>query len=179
MVNTLINTRRGSHAATIDDGEPRFCNVCPSRNYSRQDRSNSGKPAMSAPATSQIVEDNVVVEIHENLRSKQRFSIDFPLEYKVFKNYRVTGTGIGNTVNMSSGGVAFTSGDKLKVGAHIELSLIWPVLLNDFCPMKLLLEGRVVRSDQSLSAIRMERHEFRTRGRSVTHPEPVVTRDAS
>jgi PilZ domain len=160
----LRNTRRGNHAAKID-GELRFCNVCPLRHYSGPDCSNSAKPAMSAPETSQIVEDNVVIEIPVNRRSKQRFSIDFPLEYKVLKNCRVTGTGIGNTVNMSSGGVAFASNDTFKVGTHVELSVSWPVLLNGFCPIKLLLEGRIVRSDQSLSAIRMDRHEFRTQGR--------------
>ena len=34
-------------------------------------------------------------------------------------------------------------------------------LLNGDCPMKLVVEGRVVRSDGQSTAIRMERHEFR------------------
>lgn len=174
MVNTLRNTRHGNHAAKID-GELRFCNVCPLRHYSRPDCSNSAKPVLSAPEASQIIEDDVVTKISGDRRSKQRFPIDFPVEYKVLKNSLLTGTGTGRTVDMSSHGVAFTSGDTFKVGAHLELNVIWPVLINNFCPMKLCLEGRIVRSDQSLSAIRMDKHEFRTQGRLVTHPQPVVT----
>jgi hypothetical protein len=43
----------------------------------------------------------------------------------------------------------------------------WPVLLNQSCPLKLVASGRVVRSDQNCTAIRMDRYEFRTQGTRV------------
>ena len=72
---------------------------------------------------------------------------------------------------MSSGGVAFTTNEIFKIGAQIELAVNWPVLLNGDCPMKVLIEGRVVRSDDQLTVIRVARHEFRTQKRSEVQPE--------
>jgi len=79
---------------------------------------------------------------------------------------------------MSSGGILFTATETVKVGAHVELSVSWPVLLNGDCPMKLVIEGRVVRSDGSSTAIRVERHEYRTQRRSLAQPQPALARAA-
>ena len=122
-----------------------------------------------------LIKDEVVNEISGNRRTKQRFAIDRLMTYKVVKNYLVTGTGTGTTVDMSSGGISFSSKDTFRIGTHIELSVSWPVLLNGDCPMKLVIEGRVVRSADSLTAIRMDRHEFRTQGRSQIQAEPALT----
>ena len=40
----------------------------------------------------------------------------------------------------------------------------WPVLLNDSCPMKLMIYGCVVRSNEKGAAVAIERYEFRTQG---------------
>jgi hypothetical protein len=130
---------------------------------------------MSPLNKDQVIKDEVVSEISGNRRSKQRFAIDLPLTYKIVKNYLVTGTGTGTTVDMSSGGLAFTADKTFKIGACIELSVSWPVLLNGDCPMKLVVEGRVVRSDGHSTAIRTEHYEFRTQRRSVAQPQPVLT----
>ena len=116
------------------------------------------------------IKDQVINEISGNRRTKQRFVIDRPMTYKLVKNDLVTGTGTGETVDMSSGGIAFTASETFRVGSHIELSVSWPVLLNGDCAMKLVVEGRVVRSTNQLTAIRMDRHEFRTQGRSQMQP---------
>jgi hypothetical protein len=42
----------------------------------------------------------------------------------------------------------------------------WPVLLNDSCPMKLMIYGCVVRSNDRGAAVAIERYEFRTQGRN-------------
>ena len=78
------------------------------------------------------------------------------------------------TIDMSSGGIAFTTNEIFRVGTHLELSVSWPVLLNGDCPMKLVIEGRVLRSAGQLTAIQMERHEFRTQGRSEAQPQPAL-----
>ena len=122
-------------------------------------------------ANKDAIQEEVLTEISGNRRAKQRFGLALQLKYKIMKNYLVTATGTGSTVNMSSGGVAFTANEIFKIGAQLELAVSWPVLLNGDCPMKVLIEGRVVRSDDQLTVIRVSRHEFRTQKRSELQPE--------
>jgi len=65
----------------------------------------------------------------------------------------------------------------LTSGMPVELSMTWPVLLNDSCPMKLMIYGCVVRSNERWAAVAIERYEFRTQGRGAHHtpmiPVPV------
>jgi PilZ domain len=126
-----------------------------------------------------VIQEKAVTDFAGDRRSKKRFGLDLPLKYKIVKNYLVTGGGTGTTVDMSSGGIAFTTTETFRIGAHIELSVNWPVLLNGDCAMKLVIEGRVVRSDTQLTAIRMERYEFRTQARSEARPAPALTMAAS
>jgi hypothetical protein len=129
---------------------------------------------MSPRKKCQTIKEEAATELFGNRRSKQRFPIDFPLSYKLMRNGLVTSSGTGMTVDMSSGGIAFTVDEKFKIGAYIELSVSWPVLLNGSCPMKLVVEGRVVRSDGQSTAIRTERHEFRTQRRAVAQPQQTL-----
>ena len=134
---------------------------------------------MSPLKKTAVIKDGVVSEISGDRRSKQRFSIDFPLSYKIVRNGLLLGTGTGTTIDMSSGGIAFAADETFKIGAYVELSVSWPVLLNGDCPMKLVVGGRVVRSDGRATAIRVEHHEFRTQRRSITQPQPVLTMAAA
>ena len=62
---------------------------------------------------------------------------------------RIAETGTGKTINISSGGVWFTTESMLTIGMPVELSMNWPVLLNDSCPMKLMIYGCVIRSNEA------------------------------
>ena len=79
-------------------------------------------------------------------RKKFRFSMNRDLRYKVLEGNTIVGFGMGTTLDMGSGGVAFLIEHQLPVGSFIELSISWPVLLEDSCPMRLIVFGRVVRS---------------------------------
>ena len=74
----------------------------------------------------------------------------------------VEATGSGRTMNISSNGLAFTTDETFNIGAYIELSICWPVLLNDNCLLKLAVQGSVVRSNGQFTAVSLHRHEFRT-----------------
>src|SRR5437016_8923594 len=78
-------------------------------------------------------------------RTKRRFEIDQEVRYKMLYGQRIAETGVGRTMNISSGGVWFTTENMLTSGMPVELSMNWPVLLNDSCPMKLMIYGCVVR----------------------------------
>jgi hypothetical protein len=64
---------------------------------------------------------------------------------------------------MSSNGVLFTTEMPLKVGTRVELSIHWPVSLDDVCPLKLVTQGRITRTNHNAAAIHFDRYEFRTR----------------
>ena len=97
-------------------------------------------------------------------RTKRRFQIDQEVRYKMLYGQRIAETGVGRTMNVSSGGVWFSTENMLTSGMPVELSMNWPVLLNESCPMKLMIYGCVVRSNERGAAVAIERYEFRTQG---------------
>ena len=105
-------------------------------------------------------------------RMKLRFRIDQEVKYKMLYGQRIAETGIGRTTNISSGGVWISTESMLTSGLPVELSMNWPVLLNDSCPMKLMIYGCVVRSNEKGAAVAIERYEFRTTG-ARTFQQPV------
>ena len=113
--------------------------------------------------------DELIGEIGGDRRNRRRYEIDLNVQYKIFRQYQVAQTGAGKTINLSGGGIACEFDEVLKPGSVIELAIAWPVLLNRNCPLKLVVTGKVVRSDAALTAIRMERYEFRTQGVRAMH----------
>jgi hypothetical protein len=100
-------------------------------------------------------------------RSKKRFRITRDARYKLLYGQHIAETGLAKTVDISSNGVWFTTDTSLPMGVPIELTISWPALLNDYCPMKLMIFGCVVRSTDSGAAINIERYEFRTQGSTL------------
>ena len=105
-------------------------------------------------------------------RSKKRFNIQQEVRYKMSYRQRTAATGVGRTVNVSSGGVWITTENTLTPGLPVELSMSWPVLLHDACPMKLMIYGCVIRSSGKAAAISIERYEFRTQGSRAFQQAP-------
>ena len=99
-------------------------------------------------------------------RSKRRFVIEQEVRYKMLYGQRIAETGVGKTLNISSSGVWFTTENMLTSGMPVEISMTWPVLLNETCPMKLMIYGCVVRSNEKGAAVAIERYEFRTQGKA-------------
>ena len=78
-----------------------------------------------------------------------------------------TKVGAGKTFNISSGGIFLQTGGALPTGGEIELLMQWPFFLDSGCPLKLVVQGRIVRSDANGIAVQTLRHEFRTSKRPV------------
>ena len=95
-------------------------------------------------------------------RARRRYPIALPVQFNVVKNYSVVHSGTGTTINISSGGIAIETMEVLKPRSYVELSIGWPVKLNQTCPLKLVASGRVLRSDSVSTVIQLERYEFRT-----------------
>jgi hypothetical protein len=107
-------------------------------------------------------------------RTKRRFLIDQEVRYKMLYGQRIAETGVGRTVNISSSGVWFSTENMLTTGMPVELSMSWPVLLNDVCPMKLMIYGCIIRSNEKGAAVAIERYEFRTQGSKTYQTQPAI-----
>jgi hypothetical protein len=103
-------------------------------------------------------------------RSRCRFNLDLKVSYRVISWHQVCDAGSGKTIDISSKGVAFTSERALKAGTMLELSVSWPVLLDKTCLLQLVATGPVVRSNDAVTAIGIERHEFRTQSARALVP---------
>ena len=110
-------------------------------------------------------------------RTKRRFQIDQDVRYKMLYGQRIAETGAGRTMDVSSGGVWFSTDNMLTRGMPVELSMNWPVLLNESCPMKLMIYGCVVRSNERGAAVAIERYEFRTQGSRTLQSTVAASRE--
>jgi hypothetical protein len=96
-------------------------------------------------------------------RGTTRFPVREELKYKVLQPKAAAQSGTGHTLNIGSGGILFTTADRLVVGRQVEIAVNWPARLDGTCPLKFVAVGRVVRSEPGKTAVRIERYEFRTR----------------
>jgi hypothetical protein len=99
---------------------------------------------------------------HER-RSTSRFPVQEDVRYRVVHSKSESFSGSGVTLNIGSGGVLFTTEDRLPVGRTVELSVNWPARLDGTCPLQFVAIGRVVRSEDGRAAVRIDRYEFKTR----------------
>jgi hypothetical protein len=105
---------------------------------------------------------------------ERRTSLRFPIECDV--HYRVIGRGTfegfssGKTVNMSGNGILLTADRMLSPGLPVEVEIDWPVRRTDGAPLKLVVRGRIVRSeknDVALAGVRISRYTFQTASRWI------------
>ena len=96
-------------------------------------------------------------------RGPGRFPVREDVRYRVVQSRTDKVSGVGTTLNIGSGGILFTTEDKLPVGRMVELSVNWPAMLNGICPLQFAATGRVIRSEAQRAAVRIERYEFKTR----------------
>jgi hypothetical protein len=115
-------------------------------------------------------------------RETSRFPVTEDVKYVVTHAKALKTRGSGKTLNFGSGGLLFTTEERIPLGRLVELSVTWPALLGGKCPLQFVATGRVVRSENHRAAVKFQRYEFRTRGgpaaaaRSSTSPPPVTNR---
>jgi hypothetical protein len=100
-------------------------------------------------------------------RASSRFPLEEEARYRLIQD-GVTTSGRGRTLNIGSGGVLFTTEERLPEGGKVEVAINWPVTLDGRCPLKFVASGHVLRSDGNSAAIRIDRYQFHTR---ATRPQ--------
>ena len=103
-------------------------------------------------------------------RGTSRFPVREDVRYRVVQSKGQKVSGAGTTLNIGSGGILFTTEDQLPVGRMVELSVNWPARLDGTCALQFVATGRVVRSEPTRAAVRIERYEFKTRS---NRPNPL------
>ena len=100
-------------------------------------------------------------------RQDRRYHLQMELSWKLIWRRRVLDTGIGHTIDISSGGILFDAGRPLPKRHDVELAISWPVLLEGRTPMQLVANGRIVRANGGQVAIRTVQRE------TVALPTPI------
>ena len=100
-------------------------------------------------------------------RENSRFPLREEVRYRVVHPKAVQVSGVGKTLDISSGGVLFTTGEPLPAGRTVEIAVDWPARLDGRCPLQFVAVGRIVRSGSGTAAVRIERYDFKTRARSL------------
>ena len=111
-------------------------------------------------------EPNHITYSQTERRASDRFPIERAMRFKMLDARTISQEGSGQTVDISSGGIRFKTGERLNSGKRVEVAVSWPAQLNDTCRLKLVAMGRVVRSDSSYAAIAIDKYEFRTQGKT-------------
>ena len=101
-------------------------------------------------------------DIKRERRGRRRFGIQRELRYKLVQGQTVVAAGTGHTINMGSGGIEFSAENEVRPGTFVELSISWPALLDETCPMRLVVFGRVVRGAGHKAVCTVKKYEFRT-----------------
>jgi len=99
-------------------------------------------------------------------RSKIRFPFELPARYRAFEDDDPL-SGVGQVLNMSSGGVLVASRHEMTLGTHMELIIDWPCLLDGRVPLQLITAATVVRCRPGAFAVVLGQREFRTMSRKV------------
>src|SRR6476660_9384014 len=105
--------------------------------------------------------------VHSSMerRRKRRYPLALNVRWKLIPVRSVAETGTGTTIDLSSGGILFRPCKELPEGHQLEMSISWPVLLDNFPALQLAVSGVVIRTTENGSAVRILNHEFRTMAR--------------
>src|ERR1700691_5439404 len=102
----------------------------------------------------------------ENTRDR-RISHRFPLRlaaiYRCIGSQFASNLSTSKSLNISSAGLLFATTETLRWGQAVEVSIAWPVRLDNGTALELVIRGSIVRSTGDDAAMRLERYQFKTR----------------
>jgi hypothetical protein len=97
-------------------------------------------------------------------RTKARYPVKLTVRYRTIGRSNSV-NGVGQTLNMSSGGLLVSAEHEIAAGLRLEVNVEWPLLLNGTVPLQLVANGKVVRGGGSEFAIAFAQYQFRTMGK--------------
>jgi hypothetical protein len=107
------------------------------------------------------------IENMADRRGNSRFPVREEVRYRVLNAKSLNLTGVGRTLDISSGGILFTTEERLPMGKLVEVAVNWPARLGGSCGLRFVVVGRIVRAEDDKAAVRIEHYEFKTRRLTV------------
>lgn len=103
--------------------------------------------------------------IHGDRRTERRYQHEMELRF----SYKPRGDGAiefgsGQTMDLSRGAVRFMTETPPPDGANVELRIAWPFLLQNVCPLELVVRGTTMTTKDRGTVLTMNHYEFRTCG---------------
>ena len=89
--------------------------------------------------------------------------MNLEVRYSVVGHREAAENGSSRTIDMSSSGLSFAADTPLSIGQTLDMSIDWPVRLDRDVQIQLVASGVVVWTSGTKTALRLQRHEFRTR----------------
>ena len=93
-------------------------------------------------------------------RRAGRYSIERDMKWKWHGKRTREAPEHGRTVNISSGGVLFTTSFCLPLGKLVQVGINWPGATESEGGLQLIAKGRVVRSEAGCTAVEFRQREF-------------------
>ena len=110
----------------------------------------------------EIVEAGAHLDIGRmDRRSNRRYRIDAAVCYRVFSRNKLVGMGYGRTLNISIGGILFTSAHAVPPRRKIELAVAWPVHFDNTKVLVLWGTGVTVRPRGGCTAVKVTHYDLR------------------
>src|ERR1039457_5211815 len=94
-------------------------------------------------------------------RETSRFPVREEVRDRVLHAKGSPASGVGKTLDIGSGGILFTTEDRLPMGRLVEVAVNWPVRLDGACPLRFVAVGKVVRSEATQAVVQITRYEFK------------------
>lgn len=82
----------------------------------------------------------------------------------------MTYVGTGRTRNLGGETVCFDVDQQIPKRGEVEVRIAWPFRLHDICPLELVVNGTIIRTDDNVAVIRIRRYEFQTLGERSFSP---------
>ena len=101
--------------------------------------------------------------IHGDRRTNRRYRLETSLRFS-YEHRGITHFYSGLTQDLSRGGIRFLADCRPPDGASVEVRIPWPILLQNVCPLELLIWGTIARTDESGTVVKIRCYEFRTCG---------------
>ncbi len=98
-------------------------------------------------------------------RAHRRYAIVSSLNYRIVRQHQVLQEGSGRSVDISTSGISFESPHMLPLGSKVEVTIAWPSGPSALRRLEFVAEGRIVRTQQTVTAVVFKRYAFREIGR--------------
>jgi hypothetical protein len=115
--------------------------------------------------------------IHGDRRASQRYECQLELWFEHHDRRGVRQLGHGVTADLSRAAIRFITETPPCTGATVVLHVSWPFLLQNVCPLELILTGSVDHVTERGAILMIRGYEFKTCGeRSFEEPPPQTSK---